>query len=1516
MSEEKVQYSYTGDVSSLKKATEQAIGLLDKYGASMASAVRTDTFGASKRSATSFNASVKRMMKDVTSLQKKLKNVGDVKLPTGSQPAQALASTLGVLQNQLQKLNGTDKITTKSLTEMKRALEAVRTSVKGTTPQVDKLVASEQRFQNVLGIVQAKADQFNRKMHDSKTKLAGTFDPITQKLQSFGSKFSTMVDSITSKLQSFRDKAATAFSRVAHLATAVASAFRRVKQGADEDSDAADKNARAQARLAAVWQKLQSAGRSVASAFTSMGQKAKQVTTAIGKLGQGFKRVVSGIGSFVGKIKEAITSLTKFGQSTKQASTLTNSLKTALAGLTALKVGEWLSKAATQSIRYVENLNLFTVAMGSAVDSATEFVDKMAESLGLDPSNIMRHAGYFYQLADAIQMPAESAKILSLSLTKAANDIASLFNVDIERVTENLASGMQGMSRAVRKYGIDIRNTTLQTIALRYGLQGQVGSMSEANRQALRYIAIIEQTSKATNQLETDTDGSTRAIGDFARNIETPANQLRIFKEQISQLGRAIGDTFIKPLATAIAYVNGFIMAVRVAIQFLTSLFGVSSKGLGGAVDGFEAEADAIDAVGGAAGGAAKEVKKLLAPFDELNILAEDTAAAGGGGGAGMSELLDPALAQAIADMELKLDEIRMKAHEVQDAILGFFGLEWDAEGKIQFNKGMFKDNLLKAFPEFEAEIDEAFENWNLESVGQIVGVLISGSLGKFADWISWDNVGGAISGFIEKFHRSLNAFLNTVRGDDIGSAIGEALNTGMTSAYAFIEGIDWSRIGVVIGDAINAAVLAIDWSTLGAYLVLKFNILIDMLFNAVQTVDWQALANAISTGINSMVSSFKLEQLAQGLGGAIQGVLTIIRTILEDFDWAGEGARLGNSIQLLWSSIDWTSAGKALGAGISGVLVYIQEAVTSIDWSLIGTDIANFIAAIDWALASEQFATTALDIINGLIVGLIEAIPAIVTAAGSIIQGLVDGIVLALPTLIPAAIDIVMTLITSLLQQLPMLITAALELVVALAIGIIQALPEITTSIVTVINEIVTTLINAIPEIIDAGIQLLTALVTELPLILETIIMGVGDILQHVLEALFNAIPDIVQAGIDLFVALIQALPTITTTILTAIPQIIGSLLGAITGSIPEFILAGVQVFVALIANLPTIIIEIVKAVPQIVAGIVSAFISLIGEIIKVGVDLVKGLWRGISDTGKWLWDKIKGFFSGIVDGIKGFFGIKSPSTLMAKIGDNVVEGFSEGIEDNDSPTAALDHMFVAMENATAAQKAKFDAWGKEVASGMLTHFKKLYTDMLREWDEFEFQWNTKMDALESKMNAWSRSVTKTIQTMFTNMWDTILRDTTVFQNNLQTKLDRMVAAAKAAAASIASALSSAQADAAKASSLASSTAAAASNSKTSSIGKGIAKMATGGVGTGPTYALIGEGQYDEAVIPLGDSPQMKELVDTLADAVRDANTQTDQNVEVHVVIGGKEWDTFTYKSAKRGEVRVGAQPIKAGGY
>ena len=59
---------------------------------------------------------------------------------------------------------------------------------------------------------------------------------------------------------------------------------------------------------------------------------------------------------------------------------------------------------------------------------------------------------------------------------------------------------------------------------------------------------------------------------------------------------------------------------------------------------------------------------------------------------------------------------------------------------------------------------------------------------------------------------------------------------------------------------------------------------------------------------------------------------------------------------------------------------------------------------------------------------------------------------------------------------------------------------------------------------------------------------------------------------------------------------------------------------------------------------------------------------------------------------------------------------------------------------------------------------------------------------------------------------------------------------------------------------------------------------LATGGVVTGPTFALVGEGKYDEAVIPLGNSPQMAEMQRGIAERV----VQTSQSSGSAGALGG----------------------------
>ena len=78
--QEEVVYAFTGDVSSLRQATEQALGLLDKYQNQIDRITADGGFGKSTRAANTFQNAVTKTTKTVEALQKKMKGVSDVKL--------------------------------------------------------------------------------------------------------------------------------------------------------------------------------------------------------------------------------------------------------------------------------------------------------------------------------------------------------------------------------------------------------------------------------------------------------------------------------------------------------------------------------------------------------------------------------------------------------------------------------------------------------------------------------------------------------------------------------------------------------------------------------------------------------------------------------------------------------------------------------------------------------------------------------------------------------------------------------------------------------------------------------------------------------------------------------------------------------------------------------------------------------------------------------------------------------------------------------------------------------------------------------------------------------------------------------------------------------------------------------------------------------------------------------------------------------------------------------------------
>lgn len=287
-------------------------------------------------------------------------------------------------------------------------------------------------------------------------------------------------------------------------------------------------------------------------------------------------------------------------------------------------VSEWVDAANT----YIEDMNLFSVAMGKYAESARNYAQEVANVMGIDPGAWMRYQGIFQTLATGFGVAGNRAAVMSQQLTQLGYDISSFYNIDVQDAMLKLQSGLSGELEPLRRIGYDLSQARLEAEALSLGIQKNFSDMTQAEKAYLRYYAILTQV--------------TQAQGDMSRTLDAPSNQLRILKEQAAQAARALGEIFIPALNAILPYAIAVMHVIRDLASEIAAAFGfempkVDYSDLSTSVnitdnlsDGMEDVADGIDH----ANTSAKKFSRTLAGFDQLNIVGSVSGGGAGGGGA------------------------------------------------------------------------------------------------------------------------------------------------------------------------------------------------------------------------------------------------------------------------------------------------------------------------------------------------------------------------------------------------------------------------------------------------------------------------------------------------------------------------------------------------------------------------------------------------------------------------------------------------------------------------------------------------------------------------------------------------------------------------------------------------------------------------------------------------------------------------------------------------------------------
>lgn len=579
----------------------------------------------------------------------------------------------------------------------------------------------------------------------------------------------------------------------------------------------------------------------VSTGITSTKNRFKGLASYIGKFYATYFLVIRGINRLWGSIKSAMDYVEVY-----------NYFDSAFGQVAERAVANWQDAGYESAQAYYDSFSkraseLTAQMTGYTVGSDGSLTATGTESLGLNVTKLMNYQSVFAQMSSSMGVASENALRLSRLMTELGADLASVKNMEFEEVWGNMASGIVGMSRAVDKYGINIRNAALQEKLANLGIDANITKLSQDEKALLRMIVMLESTQYAW--------------GDLANTVTQPANQLRLLQASFANLTRTIGNLFLPIVAKILPYLNALTIAVTRVIQSIVDLLGFTGFdwGSGGSslVDVSDYMDDIYDTTEDATE-AAQEYQNTVMGFDEINKLSSAGSGATGGVG-GLSA----------GDLE------RLQA--AFDSIADEYQAKWDAAFEGMENRAQkMADRIEKTLQPIKDLASHLYEG-DFYAAGQDVNHIVTGIFDTFSDAIekvNWKSIGNKIGDFL--------------RGLDWLDILKSALRLKFDIWKAILDTWSGSFQAAPLETSLLTLFMLCNFTPVGSYIAKKI----------IAAMGVEIASGSSAAGIGSVFKAFFVKAFADAGVAGLGGFLTAdIGTLLASGSLATIGATIGTAI-------------------------------------------------------------------------------------------------------------------------------------------------------------------------------------------------------------------------------------------------------------------------------------------------------------------------------------------------------------------------------------------------------------------------------------------------------------------------------------------------------------------------------------------------------------------------------------------------------------------------------------------
>lgn len=182
-----------------------------------------------------------------------------------------------------------------------------------------------------------------------------------------------------------------------------------------------------------------------------------------------------------------------------------------------------------------EVIDFSRVVFGKSADGMEEWADQALETMGIARVTALGAANDFGIFLTKMGKTKEEAASLSQELVQLAVDMSSAKDVPLQESLDAIRSGLAGESEPLRRFGVDLRDASLQAYALEAGIIDTLRQLTAQEKQ----LAVVGRLFQDTAVFQ----------GNYADTADSAANSQRRAAEAAKDSAATLGEALAPILA-------------------------------------------------------------------------------------------------------------------------------------------------------------------------------------------------------------------------------------------------------------------------------------------------------------------------------------------------------------------------------------------------------------------------------------------------------------------------------------------------------------------------------------------------------------------------------------------------------------------------------------------------------------------------------------------------------------------------------------------------------------------------------------------------------------------------------------------------------------------------------------------------------------------------------------------------------------------------------------------------------